>query len=283
MWSHYTARHAAQLLGLPESAVRMCIRAGWVGDLGAVPARLTFRDLSALRTIKRLLASGLPHKRVRRDLSSIVERHGRDALASLVLTARSGHVYVQDGDNAHVLQLELPLEATPVRGGDAAIHTFVTARAPNGSAVRVPVASPANATAPTTAEEWIVAAVALEETDLAGAMSAYRQAISLRAESTEAWINLGRLMAENGNPVGARECFDTALRLEPNDATALYNMGVVAQDLQDEALAIHHYVRALELDASLAEAHYNLATIYDQRGDSREAIRHINEYRKLTK
>src|SRR3569623_377685 len=52
MWTSYSARHAAQLIGLPESAVRSCIRDGLVGTPGTVPAQLSFRDLSALRTLK---------------------------------------------------------------------------------------------------------------------------------------------------------------------------------------------------------------------------------------
>ena len=52
MWTSYSARHAAQLIGLPESAVRSCIKDGLVGTPGAVPAQLSFRDLSALRMVK---------------------------------------------------------------------------------------------------------------------------------------------------------------------------------------------------------------------------------------
>ncbi|MBK9072309.1 MAG: tetratricopeptide repeat protein [Myxococcales bacterium] len=280
MWSNYTARHAAQLIGLSESTVRMCIREGWLGHVGELPVRLSFRDLAALRSVKSLLGAGLSQQRLRRDLAAILAERSPGALAELALEARHGHVLVRGGENRHVSQLELALDNAP--SSHAELHTFVTARAPGGGTVRLAVASRPS-TAPQTAEDWIVAAVALEESDLAGAMAAYRKAIDLRPDATEAWINLGRLMAENGDPGGARACFDTALRLEPDDATALYNMGVVAQDLQDEQLAIANYVRALELDASLAEAHYNLATLYDSRGDARAAIRHINEYRKLTK
>ena len=54
MWTSYSARHAAQLIGLPESAVRSCIKDGLVGAPGAVPAQLSFRDLSALRRYREL-------------------------------------------------------------------------------------------------------------------------------------------------------------------------------------------------------------------------------------
>ena len=75
VWTSYSARHAAQLIGLPESAVRSCIRDGLVGTPGAVPAQLSFRDLSALRTVKALVDAGLPLPRVRKELT----QHPADA------------------------------------------------------------------------------------------------------------------------------------------------------------------------------------------------------------
>ena len=74
MWTSYSARHAAQLIGLPESAVRSCIRDGLVGTPGTVPAQLSFRDLSALRTVKALVDAGLPLPRVRKELVRIQQR-----------------------------------------------------------------------------------------------------------------------------------------------------------------------------------------------------------------
>ena len=99
-------------------------------------------------------------------------------------------------------------------------------------------------------------------------LDAYRRSPAAAPRLTEAWINLGRLFAENGDAEAATECFPTALKLDPTDATAIYNMGVVAQDAGREPEAIDLYPRALDLEPSLAEAHYNLATLFDQRGDS---------------
>src|SRR3569623_2656603 len=74
MWTSYSARHAAQLIGLPESAVRTCIRDGLVGTPGTVPAQLSFRDLSALRTVTALVDAGVPLGRVRKALVLIQAR-----------------------------------------------------------------------------------------------------------------------------------------------------------------------------------------------------------------
>lgn len=276
MWTSYSARHAAQLIGLPESAVRSCIRDGLVGTPGTVPAQLSFRDLSALRTVKALVDAGVPLPRVRKELVRIQQSLPAGAtLAELTVEARGGEVHVRGAPVQLELmgQLSLPLEQR-------------TEVAPPGELRELPakleVAAPA-AALPATADQWIARGIELEERDPAAAIDAYRRALRLRPEITEAWINVGRLYAETGDPTAAHDCFRSALDLDPADATAYYNLGVLAQDAGKESDAIALYHRALELDPLLAEAHYNLATLFEQTGDSRTAIRHINEYRKLTR
>ena len=276
MWTSYSARHAAQLIGLPESAVRSCIRDGLVGAPGTVPAQLSFRDLSALRTVKALLDSGLPLARVRRELLAIRARlPDGTSLAELTVELRDGQVMVR-GEAARgpaVGQLALPLPlAEPAPPPLGELHELP--RPPD------PVPAPV---APATADQWLQRAQLLEDRDAVAAIDAYRRSLRLRPDCTEAWINLGRLFAESGDGGAAGDAFGRALELDPADATIHYNLGVLAQDAGKEADAIAHYRRALELDPELAEAHYNLATLFDQSGDSRAAIRHINEYRKLTR
>jgi tetratricopeptide (TPR) repeat protein len=278
VWTSYSARHAAQLIGLPESVVRSCIRDGLVGMPGTVPAQLSFRDLSALRTVKALVDAGLPLPRVRKELLAIQQRLPSGAsIAELTVEARNGAVHVHgaspSGDPQG--QLALPFEAT--------IETAVAAAGELREMPRPADAPMPTAVAPATADQWMSRAQVLEERDPVAAIDAYRRSLRLRPDFTEAWINLGRLFAESSDGDAARDCFKSALDLDPAEATAYYNLGVLAQDAGKEAEAIDLYRRALELDPQLAEAHYNLATLFDQSGDSRSAIRHINEYRKLTK
>jgi tetratricopeptide (TPR) repeat protein len=283
VWTSYSARHASQLIGLPESAIRSCIRDGLVGTPGTIPAQLTFRDLSALRTVKALVDAGLPLPRVRRELVRIqLALPDGASLAELTIEARGGEVLVRGIDSgAHPGaeprgQLALPFDPSPsgaVPGPAGELREL-----PRGSDSAMPIA-----VAPATAEQWLARALQLEDRDPVAAIDAYRRSLRLRPECTEAWINLGRMFAESGDPTAAHECFCSAVELDPDDATAHYNLGVVAQDAGKEDDAIGHYRRALEIDPGLAEAHYNLATLFDQSGDSRAAIRHINEYRKLTR
>jgi hypothetical protein len=278
VWTSYSARHAAQLIGLPESAVRSCIRDGLVGAPNTVPAQLSFRDLSALRTVKALVDAGLPLPRVRRELLEIQKQlPAGTSIAELTVEARNGQVHVRgtpprDDAGQLALPFEVAIEASPA---PPAGELRELPRPPDAP---VPVAVP-----PATADQWLSRAQLLEERDPVAAIDAYRRSLRLRPDCTEAWINLGRLFAESSDGDAARDCFKSALDLDPAEATAYYNLGVLAQDAGKEAEAIELYRRSLELDPQLAEAHYNLATLFDQSGDSRSAIRHINEYRKLTR
>jgi tetratricopeptide (TPR) repeat protein len=286
VWTSYSARHAAQLIGLPESTVRSCIRGGLVGAPGTVPAQLSFRDLSALRTVKSLIDAGLPLGRVVRELERIQSALPTGAsIAELTVEARAGQVHVcgRGGDPASA---SAPGQLVFAFDGAASGATRATTAPPEGELRELPRSPDAPvpvAVPPATADQWMQRALALEERDPVAAIDAYRRSLRLRPDCTEAWINLGRMFAESTDADAARDCFHSALELDPDDATAHYNLGVLAQDAGKEADAIAAYRRALELDATLAEAHYNLATLFDQTGDSRAAIRHINEYRKLTR
>jgi predicted Zn-dependent protease len=276
VWTSYSARHAAQLIGLAESVVRSCIRDGLVGTPGTVPAQLSFRDLSALRTVKALVDAGIPLPRVRRDLAQIAKTTGT-SIAELTIEVVDGRIQIKGGAvvaDAAAPQLSLPFSAPPA-APEALGELRELPRSTDAPALAVAL--------PATAEQWMSRAIALEERDSTAAIDAYRRSLRLRPESTEAWINLGRLHAETGDATSAHDCFRSALERDPDEATAYYNLGVLAQDAGNEADAISLYRRALELDGQLAEAHYNLATLFDQAGDSRSAIRHINEYRKLTR
>ena len=114
MWTSYSARHAAQLIGLPESAVRSCIRDGLVGTPGAVPAQLSFRDLAALRTVKSLVDAGLPLPRIRKELLALAAAlPSGTMLAELTVEAHEGHVHVRGTPPSGQGQLALALEPLP--------------------------------------------------------------------------------------------------------------------------------------------------------------------------
>ena len=275
MWDGYSTRQAADFVGLPESTIRGCLRAGVIApDADAIPIKLSFRDLRVLASIKQLISDGVPFKRVRRQLGALQQRlSGQTSLAGISLTSHGGHVVVREQTRAW-------------RADNGQMVFDFHDRADRGRVHTMPVRHQAPGPEPVlamNADEWFERGVKLEELNTDKAIEAYERALRLRPDSTETWINLGRLFAETGLTERASTCFNQALSVDPADATAIYNLGVVSQDAGRDQEATEYYQRALQIDPYLAEAHYNLATIFDRNGDPRSAIRHINEYRKLTR
>src|SRR3569833_516398 len=157
VWTSYSARLAAQLIGLPESVVRSCIRDGLVGTPGAVPAQLTFRDLATLRTVKALVDAGLPLPRVRKELVAVAAAlPAGTTLAEVTLEAHDGHVHVRGAAPSHAGQLSLALDPL----ARAAAPAGEVRGLPRAPAAPVPVA-----VAPATADQWLSRAQALEARD----------------------------------------------------------------------------------------------------------------------
>src|SRR5262249_8987774 len=70
------------------------------------------------------------------------------------------------------------------------------------------------------------------------AQAAYRRAIELDPSHADAWVNLGRLLHETGNPRAAAQHYRKAIELRPDSVVALFNLGVALEDLRmpDEAI-----------------------------------------------
>ena len=276
MWTGYTTRQAADFVGLPESAVRSCARAGFLAPSAepVVPLRFTFRDMKVLKLVKLLTTKGLSLRKVRRQLGELQRRlPSETSLSEMTITSSGGQVLVRNDQcawHADTGQLVFEFSVSPPEGDVTPIQPKRKAAAPE------PVKT-------MSADDWFARALELEEDSPEAAIDAYKKVLKYRPACVETLINMGRLYAESGEPAQAAESFTMALSHDPTDATALYNLGVLAQDAGQDQHAITLYRRALVQDRQLAEAHYNLATVYDRTGDAHAAIRHINEYRKLTK
>jgi len=128
-----------------------------------------------------------------------------------------------------------------------------------------------------TSDDWYNLALDLEEADPDKAPPAYRQALSLNPQNTDAQVNLGRLCQLQGNLKQARRHYKLALGHAPDHQLANYNMGTIYDELDEFATAREFYVRADEIP----DAHYNLARIFEVQGDELAALRHMKEYRRL--
>ena len=100
-------------------------------------------------------------------------------------------------------------------------------------------------------------------------------------ENLAAWINLGRLLHEQGKMKDAESVYRRALAACGPDALLYFNLGVLLEDLRRPAAALEAYQSAVGEDPSLADCHYNLARLYESLGKPQHAIRHLGQYRRL--
>ena len=89
----------------------------------------------------------------------------------------------------------------------------------------------------------------LEEAD-----SLYRQAISMRSDYTQAYINRGDILVKMNRTEEAREVYEKALTFEADNADLLYNMGVVLVNQKKVGQALSYLDRALEHDPDHPQA-----------------------------
>ena len=126
-------------------------------------------------------------------------------------------------------------------------------------------------------DDWYNLALDLEEADPDKAPPAYRQALAINPQNTDAQVNLGRLCQLQGNLKQARRHYKLALGHAPEHQLANYNMGTIYDELDEFETARDYYVRAKDIP----DAHYNLARLFEVQGDELAALRHMKEYRRL--
>ena len=231
--------------------------------------RFSFQDLVLLRTARSLLAARLSARRVGTALRAIRAQLPKNPPANgFSVTAAGDRVVVHEaGEQRDALtgQLLLAFEV----------------RVDGGKIQLIDIASPCVDAAATTdsCTRQFEAALALEETDVAAAVEAYRLCVAQHAHSG-AVANLGRLLHLEGR---ISEAVSVYRGIEDPDADVLYNLAVALEDLGQTIEALGIYARVLELDQDYADAHHNIARLYQESGDQRRALRHWNAYRRLAR
>ena len=133
------------------------------------------------------------------------------------------------------------------------------------------------------AEDWYLLAIDLEATTVEESVDAYQSAIALDPSLAGPYVNLGRLLHEQGDIDAAEELYRKALSNCAPDATAAFNLGVALQDTGRWRKAAGAYQRALELDPGYADAYYNLSAVWEHLGDRAVALQNLQTYRRLTR
>jgi len=113
------------------------------------------------------------------------------------------------------------------------------------------------------------------------AVAAFRKAVSLDADFTEADNSLGGVLLESGDLAGAEAAFREAMRIEPNYAEAHSNLGSVLSSANRFEEGRHHFEIALRLQPNYAAARYNYAIAlarvkrFEEAQRQMEAMLHI--------
>ncbi|CAB4055299.1 TMTC [Lepeophtheirus salmonis] len=103
----------------------------------------------------------------------------------------------------------------------------------------------------------------LEEAD-----SLYRQAISMRADYTEAYINRGDILIKLNRTKEAQEVYEAALSYENDNPDIYYNLGVVFLEQGETHRALSYLNKALEYDPNHFQALLNSAILIQESGSS---------------
>jgi protein O-mannosyl-transferase len=109
--------------------------------------------------------------------------------------------------------------------------------------------------------------------DLATGVGHYAEAIRLNPDQIEAYIGLGNLLLNAGNPTSAAEQFQRAILARPEKPTPYYGLGAARVAAGDGEAAVRAYERALEADPRFIPARSKLVELYTSLGRSDDAAR----------
>lgn len=101
----------------------------------------------------------------------------------------------------------------------------------------------------------------LEEAD-----GLYRQAIAMRTDYVQAYINRGDVLIKMGRAQEAFQVYQDALKFEPDNPDLHYNLGVVLIELGDPNKALEMFNNALHVDAEHLQSMMNSAILMQESG-----------------
>ncbi|MBI3784455.1 MAG: tetratricopeptide repeat protein [Deltaproteobacteria bacterium] len=275
----FATAEVARLLGSTPTRVRSIVRAGLCR-----PARrgrrfqFTFQDLVVLRTAQGLLRAKVPPRRIRSALAQLTRQlpPGRP-LSGVRIHADGKQVVVRDGNttwrpDSGQLLLSFKVDSL-VRAAAAVVPVRQRTQRDDVDAQNAEAAL-----------EWFETGLDREQDgDIEGAREAYQRAVEIDPHLADAYVNLGRLVHEQGESREASRFYHLAIAADPNDPIAHYNLAIALEDQTNLPAALSHYQRAVTLEPSFADAHFNLGRLLDKLGRRVQALRHLMMYKKLTR
>jgi tetratricopeptide (TPR) repeat protein len=141
------------------------------------------------------------------------------------------------------------------------------------------VAAPAVAQEQLTAEEWFEQGInALDHDEK---IRCYNEAIRLKPDYADAFLNRGVARRDKGDLDGAIADYDEGIRLKPDDANAFYIRGIERESKGDLDGAIADYDEAIRLKPDYANAFVTRGIARDSKGNLDGAIADYDEAIRL--
>lgn len=263
----YSQSDLVRLFKVSPARLRSWERAELVGPsvvVGSEPA-YEYRDLLCVRAVLDLLDRGVPLRRIRRSVAALRRQlpdMDRPARALRMWHEGSGRVVVRHQD----LLLEPGGQMVLDLGGEAASSITEIGGSPKAPAQQ--------------ASDWFELGCR-KDTDprsYEDAIAAYRRALEIDPEFTDAHCNLGAVLYNDGRREEARVCFERALQLDSDHLESNLNLANILEEENRNELALRHYKQALQADPFRADVHLNLALLYEKLGLRRKARGHWRAY-----
>jgi tetratricopeptide (TPR) repeat protein len=104
------------------------------------------------------------------------------------------------------------------------------------------------------------------------AIEAYKRAIELNPDFTEAYYHLGMAYSSLGKYKEAVEAYSRAVRIKPDYAAAYYNLGHAYSNLNRHDKAIKAFRQSIQYEPGNVEAYFALGNAYFDSGKEERAV-----------
>jgi tetratricopeptide (TPR) repeat protein len=120
--------------------------------------------------------------------------------------------------------------------------------------------------------------VLAQKKDWSGAEAAYKAALEMRPDYSEATMGLVDVYRNSGRQADAEQLLSKAAAASPQDAKVQFQIGLAAFNSGKSPEAIAAFEKALELDPTNVEAHYFLGSLMVGQNKIPEAVGHLEKY-----
>ena len=103
------------------------------------------------------------------------------------------------------------------------------------------------------------------------AIEAFKEDISKKPTSAEAYFNLGLAFGKTGQTEKEIAAYEQAIKLKPNVSSTYFNLGTAYNDIGQKQKAIAAFNDAIRLNSDYIKARYNVCKIYIEVGDRENA------------